>query len=563
MTLLCVPIMVVDEDQAGADATAARDAGADLVELRIDGFFTGPTDPDELRREHDSVVRLVADCPLPCIITCRIAAEGGHYDGPEDARIALYERLGTAFGTLPDGRQESPPRYLDIEHAVYSRSANIRQKIHLAVEHPEQVRDLRTSLILSTHDHHTRPSDLTRRVLAMRSHTAARILKIAWRARSLRDNLELFDILAERDRPTIALGMGEFGLMSRILAPKFGGFLTFASLHRESTTAPGQPTIADLISTYRFRAIKPTTLIHGIIAWPVSHSLSPRVHNLAFDELGHDRVYVPMPVAEGFESFKATLLDLLHHPRLDLAGVSVSIPHKENLSRLAREQHWTMDDIATAAGSANTLVVHRDSSGVVSGVSVHNTDASALLDATHASLGSVTDMDIAIIGAGGLGRVAALVLATASARVTIYNRSEDRGNAVVRGIIEMMQSVPHAQSHVPTAAAWHALADSAHDLYLNCTPLGMTGGPAPGESPVCPADIARRNPRAAFFDSVYAPVMTPMLQQAAAAGCRIITGPDMFARQAEEQAKLWLGDVPAGLYPRLVRDAVASSGRDA
>ncbi len=545
--------MVNDPDQAIADAAAARDAGADLVELRIDGFVTGPADADELRREHDDVVRLIADCPLPCIITCRSAIEGGEYDGPEEARIALYERLGTAFGTLPDGRSESPPRYLDLEHAVYSRSANIRQKINLAVDHPEQIRDLRTALILSMHDHQTRPADLTRRLLAMRTHPAARIIKVAWRARSIRDNLELFDILSERDRPTIALGMGEFGLMSRLLAPKFGGFLTFASLRRESITAPGQPTIAELLNTYRFRAIKPSTRIYGLIAWPVSHSISPRIHNAAFDELQHDGVYVPMPVAEGFESFKATLLDLLHHPRLDLTGVSVSIPHKENLARLAREQNWHMDAISTAAGSANTLFARRDARSALSAISIHNTDAPALLDSIETSLGPVTDMDIAILGAGGLGRVAAFALASAGARITVYNRDEARAQAVARDITRAGRDAQPASP--PTFAAWPVLAASAHDVYINCTPIGMTGGPAPDASPVNPAEIAARNPRAAFFDCVYAPIMTPMLSQAVAAGCRIITGLDMFARQAEGQARLWLGDVPSDLYARLVREA--------
>lgn len=557
MALLCVPIMVSDEDQALAEATAARDAGADLVELRIDGFFTGPSDPDDLRREHDAIVRLVADCPLPCIVTCRIASEGGHYDGPEDARVALYERLGTAFGTLPDGRPESPPRYLDIEHAVYSRSANLRQKIGLAVDHPEQIRDVRTSLILSMHDQHGRPADLSRRLLSMRSYAIARILKLAWRARSLRDNLELFDILRERDRPTIALGMGEFGLMSRILAPKFGGFLTFASLRRESVTAPGQPTINDLLDTYRFRAIKPTTRVYGIIAWPVSHSLSPRIHNAAFDELGHDGVYIPLPVVDGFESFKATLLDLLLHPRLDLVGVSVSIPHKENLARLAREQNWTMDEISAATHSANTLVAHRDAHGALCSVVIHNTDAPALLDSVQMSLGPVAEMDVAVIGAGGLGRVATHILTNAGARVTIYNRDHARAQAVARDTAKSTAPLP---AHPPAAQPWLSLAESAHDLYVNCTPLGMTGGPAADESPVNPADVVRRNPRAAFFDSVYAPVMTPLLSQARDAGCRTINGLDMFARQAEHQARLWLGEVPSDLYARLVREAADSAG---
>src|SRR5690606_38233699 len=137
-TLVCVPIMVHDEPSALGDAAAARDAGADLVEFSFDEAFHGTGDDEGLAL----AVRVVSRSPLPCIATCRPTWEGGHYDGDEPGRIALFERLGTAFG-----RGEHPPRYIDVELAAYTRSANIRQKINLAVEHPERSRDLRTSLI--------------------------------------------------------------------------------------------------------------------------------------------------------------------------------------------------------------------------------------------------------------------------------------------------------------------------------------------------------------------------------------------------------------------------------
>ena len=99
-TLLCVPIMVKDEDSALADAALAKSLGADLVEFRVDEFFSGTNssdDPDHTaEREQLAVVRLVSASPLPCIATCRPTWEGGQYDGDEMARVSLYERLGTA-----------------------------------------------------------------------------------------------------------------------------------------------------------------------------------------------------------------------------------------------------------------------------------------------------------------------------------------------------------------------------------------------------------------------------------------------------------------------------------
>ena len=230
--------MVETFEDAIADATQARSAGATLVEYRIDDVFHG--DEGENTTENDGgeaggwegvvlVRRLVAESPLPCIVTCRSVAEGGGYDGDDDARIALYESLARD----PGGH---PPRYIDVEYATFSRSANIQQKVLLAVgcapTTPRVSRDAgerSTSLVLSHHDFEGRPANLMTILSKMQRVDAARVLKIAFQARSVRDNLEIFELLRERDRPMIALAMGEAGLLSRVLAPKFGGCITFAS----------------------------------------------------------------------------------------------------------------------------------------------------------------------------------------------------------------------------------------------------------------------------------------------------------------------------------------------
>src|SRR5205809_3121187 len=117
-SLVCVPIMVQEAASALAQAAAARDAGADLVEFRIDEFFSGSRDEKETR----AIVSLVAESPLPCIATCRVASEGGAYEVDEMERVSLYERLGRS-----EGKGEHPPRYIDVELASYTRSANLRQ----------------------------------------------------------------------------------------------------------------------------------------------------------------------------------------------------------------------------------------------------------------------------------------------------------------------------------------------------------------------------------------------------------------------------------------------------
>ncbi len=528
-SLIAVPIMVADADSALADANLARDHGADLVELRLDEFFDGDNAPE--------VLDLVEHTPLPCIATCRPTWEGGQYAGDEDARINLFERLIAG---------ESPPRHIDIELAAFDRTPNLASRLGDALAAPG---DRAPSLIVSIHDFDARPPDLTRRLLKARELKIARVIKVAHRARSLRDNLEMFDLLATRDRPMIALAMGEFGLISRVLAPKFGGYLTFASLRESSTTAPGQPTVRELFDLYRFNSITPETSLYGVVGWPVAHSLSPHVHNAAFEHAGLDAVYLPLPIAAGgnaqdsFTSLKATLLELLGTPSLHLRGLSVTLPHKEGLVALAREQDWRMDSCAARVASANTLTVRPDA------VTVTNTDAPAAIACLQDAAIDPAGSRIAVLGAGGVGRALAIALADAGAKVFLANRTAERAQAVAdhaarldpppTGSIE-----PMTITDVPTDA--HA--------YINATPLGMPSGKNPEDSPLADRFIQRLHPGTVLFDTVYRKGPTPMLKAAHDAGLRAITGLDMFIRQAAAQLEGWTQrPAPTGLIEQLAR----------
>lgn len=540
MTLLCVPILTDTADAALRAAALAKIKGADLVEYRVDRLFDGASGGESIA----ACLRLASDSPLPCIVTCRTNREGGEFDGPDDERVALYEALGVT---------DHPPRYLDIEQSTLDRSANLRQKIRLAVQHPGQLRESRPSLILSMHDFDRRPPDLIRRLGAMHAEDSAAVLKIAFRTRSLRDNLELFDLLIERDRPMIALGMGEFGLMSRILAPKFGGFLTFASLHPSEVTAPGQPTIDELMDLYRFRAIGPATRVYGVIGWPVAHSLSPLVHNAGFHAPGveADAVYLPLPIPPEWEHFKATLLALCDHPRLDFSGASVTLPHKEHLVRLAREENWAIDPLAERIGAANTLVRTAD------GWSVANTDAPAAAESLQRAMGWLKDRRIAVIGAGGVARAVATALVDKGATVAVYNRTKDRAEALAA---EVRASASGGGGKI-VAAPYEKLCGACCEAFVNCTPLGMSGGPAPDESPIPASEMENIPHGAVIFDTVYNPLRTPLIEAALDHNLTIVDGAEMFVRQAEAQFKLFTGvEAPNGLFDRLTRERLRGSG---
>ncbi|WP_432799056.1 shikimate dehydrogenase [Poriferisphaera sp. WC338] len=511
MTKLTVPIMVQNIEHAHSYAAKAAEAGADLVEYRID-LFT---------EDAKAVTELVVESPLPCIVTCRPTWEGGLYDGDEDARIAFLEHACVGV---------RKPAYIDLELVAYERSANLRLKIKGVVDHAEQVKGIDTGLILSSHDFEGRPKDLLQRVAKMAEAELGRVIKVAWAAKSLRDNLEAFEIVQGNYKPTIALCMGEHGLASRVLAKKFGALLTFATLSDEGT-APGQPTVQAIKHVYRWDKLNEKTKVYGVIGEPVGHSLSPVIHNAGFEAVNFDGVYLPMPIEKSYESFKATVGSWIDQKDLDFKGASVTIPHKENLIRFVKEMDGEVEPLTEQIGAANTLAVRDDGS-----LYACNTDYAGALDAVCGGLGILRDdlagKSIGLIGAGGVARAIIAGFGGQGCDVQIYNRTMSKGEILVEEL--GVYAIDRGGSII--AAGLDKLMQSDCDVYINCTPIGML--PKIDASPM-EGFAFKQN--MIVFDTIYNPAETKLLKDAKAAGCKTISGMDMFVNQAAPQLELWTG----------------------
>lgn len=527
MTRLAVAIMVEDLDQALGAAARAAEQGADLVEFRIDRFTHDP----------ESVNRLIERSSLPCVVTCRPEWEGGYFDGDEQTRIDIMERIG-------EGVRE--PAYVDVELASYQGSDGIRQTVGKIIDHPGQTRPTSTGLILSSHDFDRRPINLYQQIEAMAAAAACRVIKVAWMARSLRDNIEAFEIIRQRHKPTIALCMGEAGLPSRILAGKFGALLTFASIEGGSGTAEGQPTIRDLKSLYRWDAINAETRVYGVIGQPVSHSMSPAIHNAGFDHSGHNGVYLPMPIPPEYEHFKATVVTWLDLEPLHFRGASVTIPHKENLIRFVRESGGEVEPLADRIGAANTLSVRDGRAGPC--LYASNSDYAAALDAVCDALGCgrehLAGRRVAVIGAGGVALAIVAGFAHYGATVVVYNRTFEKAEALAARFNEDGARV------VPAPLV--KLCDSCCQIYINCTPVGMW--PDTDATPIGSDRPKKRwGEDTVVFDTVYNPPETRLLREAKAAGCKTVSGTEMFVRQAAAQFKLWTGmEPPTDVFYRVL-----------
>lgn len=531
MSLICCPIAVESAAEiplAVERAARARILGARMIEWRCDGLASR-----EGAGAADAIARLVRESPLPAIVTVRSSDEGGTSTLAESERLALLARVAKAADA---------PRMIDVEHAALA--ADLPRALLAAALAPrgdDADAPAATKLVASAHDFTGRPIDLLRRVAAMQDDPLVSIVKLAWMARSIRDNLEAFDLLATRTKPTIALLMGEFGLMSRVLAPKFGGFLTFASDAEGSGTAPGQPTARELRDLYRFGAIGPATRVFGVVGWPVAHSRSPAFHNACFAEHGYDGVYLPLPVPGEWEHFKASIGALVDHERLDFAGASVTIPHKEHLVRFVRERGGEVDADAAWLGAANTLVVRPLGTPDAQRLYATNTDMPAAVEVLSAALaGALEGARVAVLGAGGVARAVAGGLALAGATVVVFNRTRAKAEALATALSGRARANGGAtrvvagderdfDCNAPSCERFHA--------FVNCTPLGMEGGPDPKGSAM--PDDAFLDDSVVVMDTVYAPKETPFLREARARGAVTVDGEAMFLKQAELQSELF------------------------
>ena len=533
MTHLTVSIKVESLEQARADAAIAAERGADLVEFRIDQFI------EDLR----AIAELVEGSAVPCIVTCRHASEGGDFDGDKSRRLAALEAAA-----------EAGAAYLDVELAAYRGSPSVRERIKASVDHPGQFSPTRTGLILSSHDFDGRPVDLFQQVEAMVSSTACRVIKFAWMARSLRDNLQAFELIVDQHKPTVALCMGEFGLASRVLAPKFGALLTFAGLTDQAVTAPGQVGIQTIRRLYRWDRIDAETRVFGVVGWPVGHSMSPAIHNAGFEAIDFNGVYLPMPIPPAYEHFKATVGAWIDHAGLDFRGASVTIPHKQNLIRFVAERGGQIEPLARRIGAANTLTV-RDDGSLYAG----NTDYAAALDSVCDAMGiardNLAERRVAVIGAGGVARAIVAAFAAYGATVVVYNRTAAKAEALAQ---EFGASDGEGDRGKVVAAPLDRLGKSCCEIYINCTSVGMHPDVDATPMPELPACIGEQR---VVFDTIYNPTQTRLLREAADAGAKTINGVQMFVRQGAAQFEQWVAQpAPVDVFEKVMLEQLQARG---
>ena len=480
--------VITEETIEAARAALNQAAGvADLAELRLDYLRDFDfSNPENLRP-------ILEDKPIRVIITCRAVEEGGKQKVDDTIRLPLLIEGAKRFADC-----------CDIEATHYAHAVRLQPDL--------------TKLIVSYHNFDETPAHLDSVYRMICSHPAA-IHKIVTMAKTVTDAIpifKLFEKAKKEKRNLIALAMGEPGLITRILGPSRGCFLTYASLDRGQESAPGQPTCRELNEIYRIAQITPSTHVTGIIGKPVHHSASPAMHNAAFSALDFDFIYIPLEVSDVEPFFKKFVRPDTREMDWNLRGLSVTFPHK----RAVMPMLDALDDGARAIGAVNTVVV---TDGRLTG---HNTDVHGAM-APLEKIIKLAGEKCGVIGSGGGARAVVFGLVEAHANVTVY-------------AFDMEEAKRLAEEFHVAVQPLDAFEKSDMRVVINATPVGMHGH-SEGSSVVTREALHKRR---VAYDLVYNPLETRFLQYAREEGCPTISGIEMLIAQAALQFELWTGVKP-------------------
>ena len=266
------------------------------------------------------------------------------------------------------------------------------------------------------------------------------------------------------------------------------------------------------------------TSLFCLIGNPVTHSLSPTMHNKAFAAIGYNGVYLAFRVTDPGTAMKGI-------KALNVKGVSVTVPHKIAVMEYLDD----VDETAARIGAVNTIV---NDNGKLTG---YNTDWLGALGALRTQT-AINGKSVALIGAGGAARAIGFGLTSAGASLTILNRTQATGEHLAADL--QAEFLPLSE-----------LQPDRYEILINTTPVGMH--PDTDATPIANKELS---PEMVVMDIVYNPLETRFLKDAAAGGCRTINGVDMLVFQGAQQFELWTGQkAPVEVMSQAVLEALTAN----
>ncbi|HXB73309.1 MAG TPA: shikimate dehydrogenase [Candidatus Acidoferrales bacterium] len=485
---ICIALGLPDVPTLLDHARREAESGEIFLEFRLD-FLDQPC------KGAEAIAKFLEQFPDTIILaTCRRHQNHGKFNGSIEEQLAVLD--------------------LAVRNGAHAIDVEI-ETAEVAQERLSLFR-ARTQVIVSYHNFEATPPMDT--VLNRVMRVPADAYKVVTTARKPSDNVRV--LTAAKALPKqrlIVLAMGELGFPTRVLSPVFGGVFTYAAPIMAEGTAAGQVSARYLRHLYRVEKLGKTAKIYGVIADPVRHSISPAVHNRAFQSRRVDAVYLPFLVSPAY------LRDFFSMAaKLPLAGFSVTIPHKQKILRYLD----VVDPLARRIGAVNTVW---RKAGKWRGT---NTDAAGVTGPLSRLI-RLPKSSVLIVGNGGAARSAACALSDAGAKISLVGRNVDR--------VRALSKICGAEALMKEQLDAHYF-----DAVVHATPLGMYPH-------VNDCFFNGRIPADVVFDMVYNPMETVLVKKAKEQGKSVVPGLDMFIEQALRQFEIWTGETA----PRVVMEKAA------
>ncbi len=465
----------------------------DIAELRAD-YLT----PDEAL----NIRKFPELAKIPTILTVRRTCDGGTFSGGESGRTTIFAR-GLSFADQDASKNFA---YVDLEEDYNVSSL---QDAALAFN---------IKIIRSYHNMKDSNFDFNEKMLSMKK-TGFEIPKIACMANSLEDVTKVFNEVKNVEYDHIVCAMGNYGVSTRILAKQLGSFLTYCSPPNTDmmSTVIGHIDPIMLNELYGFRTMNKKTDIFGVAGFPLTKTDSPKIHGSGYRSHGLNAVYTPIKSKTANE-----IIDFADEA--GVKGISVTVPHKENIIPLLSETSKEVDVI----GACNTI--HKEKNGWKG----YNTDAGGFKRALIEFLGTdkLKGKKVSLVGAGGSAKAVAYALHELGCDVCIFNRTIIKA----RNIADK-----YGFKYAGLGLAVHELIEEYSEIIIQTTPIGMGFVKDDPTESGDPLEFYNFQGHEKVYDIIYYPEKTPILERAEKAGCKICNGYNMLHYQAYEQFEIFTG----------------------
>jgi 3-dehydroquinate dehydratase/shikimate dehydrogenase len=470
------------------------EGGERFLEFRLD-FLRDPLSGLEAIR---SFMARHPDCSV--MATCRRHQNHGKFNGSIEDQLKVLNAAVEAGAVAVDVEIESA------ENAVTKTEALSKA----------------ASLIVSFHNYESTPA--MESVLKRMMRVRADAYKLVTMARKASDTMRVLALARSYPKvPLILLCMGETGQATRVLAPAYGSVYTYAAPMSAEGTAAGQMSARVMRNTYRLEKFTAKAKVYAVIGDPVRQSISPAVHNRAFQAKRIDAVYLPYLVAaSGLKDFMGVA------ENLPISGFSVTIPNKQKILRYLD----AVEPLAQRIGAVNTVW---KKAGKWRGT---NTDAAGVLGPLSKVV-KLNKASVLVAGNGGAARGAAFALADGGATLAITGRNIDRVRVLAKAVGAEALTREQAEERM-------------FDAVINATPLGM----APNTEECF---FQEKIPGHVVFDMVYNPLETRLTAWARSEKRIVVDGLQMFLEQARHQFEIWTGEsAPVAQMLKAAEEALLS-----